>query len=129
MAKSKLNDLLDWMHEANPQTIDEVKNQILAMMYSEKKRDIIIPKMREVISFFVLNGYSEESAVKAFQYYEDGKWHDSRGKKVINWKQKMRSVWFKEENRRLIKREPKPNDYFDFKDYEKALNEYLKIGS
>lgn len=127
MAKSKLNELLDWIHEANPQTIDEIKSQIVTMMYGERKRTIVIPKMREVITFFVINGYSEEAAIKAFNYYEDGKWHDSKGNKVVNWKQKMRSVWFKDENKRkvIVRVEPRPQDYFDFKDYEKALNDYL----
>lgn len=58
-----------------------------------------IPNIYDVVDFFVSNGYSEEAARKAFMYYDDAKWHDSRGKKVLNWKQKMRAVWFKDENK------------------------------
>jgi hypothetical protein len=64
-----------------------------------EKRSFIAPTQEEVISFFKSNGYTEEAASKAFQYYQDGEWKDSSGKKIISWKQKMRGVWFKQENR------------------------------
>jgi hypothetical protein len=53
----------------------------------------------EVIDYFILNGYKKEIAIKAFNYYNEANWHDASGKKVLNWKQKMQSVWFKEENK------------------------------
>lgn len=60
------------------------------------------PTLQEVINYFIEKGYSEESAKKAFEYYEAGRqnghWFDSRGNIVLNWKQKMNSVWFKPEN-------------------------------
>jgi hypothetical protein len=40
-----------------------------------------------------------ELANKAFKYYETGNWKDGKGNQVKNWKQKMQSVWFKEENK------------------------------
>lgn len=58
-----------------------------------------------VIEYFVENGYSQQAAERAFDYYESGTepsqiyWRDSRGNIVKNWKQKMRGVWFKEENK------------------------------
>lgn len=57
------------------------------------------PQQFEVIGYFVENGYSKELAEKAFKYYETGNWTDGKGNKVKNWKQKMQSVWFKEENK------------------------------
>jgi hypothetical protein len=57
------------------------------------------PAVEQVIQFFLDNGFSESSARKAFSYYQDGDWKDSRGTQVRNWKQKMRGVWFKDENR------------------------------
>ena len=36
---------------------------------------------------------------KAFDYYDCADWHDSKGNKVKNWKQKMQAVWFKDENK------------------------------
>jgi len=57
------------------------------------------PQQFEVIGYFIENGYTKELAEKAFKYYETGNWSDGKGNKVKNWKQKMQSVWFKEENK------------------------------
>lgn len=57
------------------------------------------PLLDYVKEYFKENGYTEESAIKAFNYYTTGNWKDSRGNKVKNWKQKMQSVWFKDENK------------------------------
>jgi len=64
-----------------------------------KPAAFVPPSLAEVISFFTDNGYSQDSAIKAHQYYSDGLWRDSSGKKIISWKQKMRGIWFREENR------------------------------
>lgn len=57
------------------------------------------PTLDEVKAYFKENGYTEQSAEKAFYYYEEGGWKDSHNNKVKNWKQKMRGVWFKDENK------------------------------
>lgn len=57
------------------------------------------PEIENVISYFQENGYTRESAEKAWQYYTVNNWKDSKGTKVNNWKQKMISVWFKDENK------------------------------
>lgn len=67
------------------------------------KPQFIPPLIEDVISYFLENGYSEESAKKAFNHYSLANWHDTEGKPVLSWKQKMNTVWFKEEN--LIKPE------------------------
>lgn len=67
------------------------------------------PALEEVIDYFEKNGFSKELATKAFQYYNSaadlktGQWKDSKGRKIINWKQKMIGVWFKEENKKTAK--------------------------
>jgi hypothetical protein len=66
-----------------------------------EKQKFIPPTFEEVEIYFGENGYSIESAYKAFNYYAIADWHDSKGTKIRNWKQKMQSVWFKPEN--LIK--------------------------
>jgi len=65
------------------------------------KKKFTPPTKEEVIKYFQENGYSQESAKNAFLYYEeaDPPWTDSTGKKVRGWKQKMRGVWFKPENK------------------------------
>ena len=67
------------------------------------------PSQIEVVDYFNQNGYSNESAIKAFKYYETGNWKDVKGNQVKNWKQKMQSVWFKEDNK--IKPVNKGYDY------------------
>ena len=37
---------------------------------------------------------------KIFHYYDDADWFDAKGNKVKNWKQKIRGVWCKEENKK-----------------------------
>jgi hypothetical protein len=63
-----------------------------------KKRVFVPPTIEETIQFFIENGFSEASARKAHAYYQDNNWKDSRDNPVKNWKQKMRGVWFKDEN-------------------------------
>jgi hypothetical protein len=60
----------------------------------------------EVELYFKDNGYTRDSAVKAFHYYQENNWKDSRNNQVKNWKQKMQGVWFKDENK--IKNEQLP---------------------
>jgi ribosomal protein L30E len=63
------------------------------------KNMFIAPSEKEVCLYFADNGYKHEVGVKAFKYYDQTNWVDSKGKKIISWKQKMISVWFKDENK------------------------------
>lgn len=56
------------------------------------------PLIDEVVKFFEDNGYTNGD--KAWNYYNDGDWKDKNGDQVNNWKQKMRMVWFKDENKK-----------------------------
>jgi hypothetical protein len=75
------------------------------------------PSLEEVILYFDENGYTKESATKMFEYYEESRkpsgrvWKDGRGNTVKNWKQKARSIWFKDDNL-------KKNQQYDFKNFE-----------
>ena len=66
-----------------------------------KPNGFIPPTLDQVKSYFTDNGYMEQAAINAFNYYAEGDppWTDSRGNKVRSWKQKMRAVWFKPENK------------------------------
>ena len=64
-----------------------------------KAKKFAPPTQSEVISYFLEKGYTQESACKAFDYYDVANWTDSKGTKIKNWKQKMIAVWFKEENK------------------------------
>jgi hypothetical protein len=61
--------------------------------------------IEQVIEYFTENGYTKESAIKFFNYYEVANWEDSKGKEVKRWKQKAQGVWFKDENK--IQEKPK----------------------
>jgi len=74
------------------------------------------PTIDEVIEYFKENGYSVDAAKKAFAYYDTANWHDASGKQVISWKQKMISVWFREENK--VKQEKTDGKKFDINNYK-----------
>jgi hypothetical protein len=57
------------------------------------------PTIEEVKQYFKESGYSENCAVNAFEYYTDLDWHDKNDNPVLNWKMKMRTVWFKDEHK------------------------------
>lgn len=64
-----------------------------------KNKVFIPPTLQEVKNYFLENGYSVEAAETAFNYYQVADWHDSKGNKIKNWKQKMHGVWFKDEHK------------------------------
>lgn len=65
----------------------------------EEKKTFIKPSIEEFKAYFIENGYSEDTAVRAWNGYNTADWHDSKGNKIKNWKQKAQFVWFKDENR------------------------------
>jgi hypothetical protein len=81
--------------ESIPQTNDNVNDNDNV----NKKKHFVAPTLPEVEWFFLDNGYKIETATNAFHYYNEANWKDSRGKAIQNWKQKMRGVWFKDENK------------------------------
>lgn len=66
---------------------------------AKKKERFVAPSLEEVEQFFSENNFKLETARNAFHYYNEANWKDSRGKAIQNWKQKMRGVWFKDENK------------------------------
>jgi hypothetical protein len=78
-----------------PYRIDSNKHKAI----STKQKEFLRPTVEEVIHYFTEKGFPESLARRAFDGYEVANWHDSQGKKIQNWKQKMIQVWFKEENR------------------------------
>ena len=84
IAKIAVND--------NVNVNDNVKN------IKERANKFAPPTIEDVKLYFKQNRYTENSAIRAFNFYDVANWHDSKGNKVKNWKQKMQSVWFKEEN-------------------------------
>jgi predicted transcriptional regulator len=86
-------------HKKNSEAWQEEERDKEEDKEEEKSSNTNHPSLNEVVSFFKEKGYTKRSAQKAFDYYEASDWHDSFGNKVHNWKQKMISVWFDEENK------------------------------
>ena len=57
------------------------------------------PTLEEVKKYFQEKGYRDDVAEKAWESYEVADWHDSQGKKIKNWKQKMIQVWFQDNHK------------------------------
>lgn len=80
-----------------------------------KKRDnratFVAPSLLDVENYFIEKGYTAQAAKKAFEYYDTAQWRDSTGKSVRNWKQKMLSVWFKDENKQSIQAQGSNESY------------------
>ena len=55
-----------------------------------KQKKFEPPTLDEVKAWFIENGSTAEAGAKAWQYYTDGEWIDSKGTPVKNWRQKMR---------------------------------------
>ena len=53
------------------------------------------PTAEQVRAFAATKGYPDFDAQKFIDYYELGNWHDSQGRAVHNWKQKLLAVWLK----------------------------------
>jgi len=91
----------------NP-TVSVSDNVSVSVSVSDIEEKIVVkkfvpPLLQDVILYFYENDFSKELAAKAFKYYETGDWKDGKGNQVKNWKQKMQSVWFKEENKTTSK--------------------------
>lgn len=82
----------------NP-TVNDNVNVNDTVINKSKGKKFSPPTLLEVEIYFLENTYSKELAKKAFNYYDIAQWKDARGNQVKNWKQKMQSVWFKEENK------------------------------
>lgn len=68
------------------------------------------PSLQQVKDFFKEKGYKEETAIRAWNHYENGepKWTDTNGKPVISWKQKMLTNWCKPENKIVEAKQSNP---------------------
>lgn len=124
----------------------EFKEHVKDILKARTVKKFVPPTEQDVIVYFKSEGYSDESAKKAFKYYSMSDWKDGNGKQVKNWKQKMFAVWFKDENKvkvlghpysdeqvRMIKRRLERDgdgsypEWFDMK-YKPILNFFTLVG-
>lgn len=57
------------------------------------------PSLEDVKNYFKEKGFNEQTAIKFYDSYSIANWVDSKGQRVLNWKQKAINVWFKDENK------------------------------
>jgi len=91
------------------------KTDTKEILQKKKRRVFVPPELQAVISYFKENGYSTETAKRVYQGYNEADWYDSRGNKILNWKQKMVHVWFKDENKAPVQTLQKPLTMEDVK--------------
>lgn len=65
------------------------------------------PTLEEVKKYFLENGYSEDGATAAHEYYSELNWHNSKNKPVKVWKTTMRNNWFRDKYKIVPKVAPK----------------------
>lgn len=59
------------------------------------------PTAAEVKAYAASRGYPDFDAERFVEYYAVNDWHDSKGNRVCNWKQKLLAVWLKDGDRKL----------------------------
>lgn len=81
----------------------ETETETITDNKKRKRKPFKKPSLEEVQKYFFDNGYTEEVGTKAFNYYDVADWYDSKGNKILSWKQKMQAVWFKDENKKKVR--------------------------
>lgn len=106
-------------HMENENEIEDESENEVSGGVQHKTAQTANPTKSEVVAFFVENGYRGEIGERAFLYYSEAGWVDSRGNKVRSWKQKMRSVWFKDEHKKpeneidMVKAKKDADDFYN----------------
>ena len=76
-------------------------NKIKVNNTTPKNTNVFIPpSLDEVVAYFEEKGYTRDAAERAYAYYTERNWVDSKGAQVKNWKSKCIAVWFQPENRK-----------------------------
>jgi hypothetical protein len=86
--------------KANTENENEDEDVIDIDIENRKRKPFKKPLLNEVEIYFEENGYKKEIGKKAWMGYTEADWFDSKGKPILNWKQKMINVWFKDENKK-----------------------------
>ena len=96
----------------------EIGQKVLGMIEIAKnsravKRVDYPPTLVEITKFFLEKGSDDKLARQFFEYYDAAEWKDSRGKKVISWKQKALGVWInKQQNKTNVYAKPTSIDKY-----------------
>lgn len=72
----------------------------------QKKKQFAPPTLDEWLEYSTEKGLKLKKMEEAYEAYEVAGWHDSQGKPILNWKQKILNVWCKDENREAFPTKP-----------------------
>lgn len=64
-----------------------------------QKKKFFPPTLDEWLEYSAEKGLKLKKMEEAYEAYEVAGWHDTQGKPILNWKQKILNVWCKDENR------------------------------
>lgn len=78
----------------------ETETEIETENKKRRRKPFKKPTINDVRKFFDENGYDPDFGETRWHYYNDANWFDAHGNPVLNWKQKMRNVWFKDEHKK-----------------------------
>ena len=80
---------------------DKDKDKDKDNMKERKRKVFIPPTLEEWLAFCKENTLDPDKMTNAFNGYAVANWHDSQGKKIKSWKQKILIVWNKPENKEV----------------------------
>lgn len=79
--------------EQAPDPIDKPINQ-LTNKPNTRQKQFVAPTYEQVKAYFLENRESLNELDRCYHHYADANWFNSRGKKVVNWKQTIKTNWF-----------------------------------
>jgi hypothetical protein len=77
---------------------EEYKEKAKSIKTLKPKKDFVPPTYEEYYEYCKQEGF-ENIAERSFKGYSAADWHDTKGQKILSWKQKLQNVWFKLENK------------------------------
>jgi len=91
--------IVSHLHARMTESESESESETETEIEGKKKRKHFTPPIYEDFEAFCKdNGYGN-IAERAYKGYDASGWHDSQGKPIKNWKQKLHHVWFRPENK------------------------------
>ena len=93
------NRMSEKTYDPHMETATETETITEELSNKRRAKKFSPPTLETVKQFFADNGYTLEIAQRAYDFYSVANWINSKGKPVINWKQTMIQVWFKDEHK------------------------------
>ena len=73
-------------NDENAKPIPDTLSNTITNTYKRIDKKFTPPSVDEVKEYFKANGYKDDVAIRAFNFYSSADWHDTQGRPVKNWK-------------------------------------------